>query len=79
MKKHILSILLILCISSSAFSQKKEKVIKYQKTFYKDQTVENMDVKITIDDDIYHITNLNSFLLCTKIQNSEYYSVSYHH
>ena len=50
MKKHILSILLILCISSSAFSQKKEKVIKYQKTFYKDQTVENMDVKITIDD-----------------------------
>ncbi|MBL0329580.1 MAG: hypothetical protein IPP64_09225 [Bacteroidetes bacterium] len=50
MKKHILSILLILCISSSAFSQKKEKVIKYEKTFYKDQTIENMDVKITIDD-----------------------------
>lgn len=50
MKKHILSIILILCISSTSFSQKKEKVIKYQKTFYKNQTIENMDVKVTIDD-----------------------------
>ena len=50
MKKRTLSIILALTIATSAFSQKKEKVIKYQKTFYKNQTIENADLKITIDD-----------------------------
>lgn len=50
MKNTILSILALILITSTSFSQKKEKVIKYQKTFYKNQTIENMDVKVTIDD-----------------------------
>ena len=50
MKKIILSFITILFIASPSFAQKKEKPIKYQKTFYKSQTIENMDVKITIDD-----------------------------
>ena len=50
MKNIILSLITIFCITSSLFAQKKEKPIKYQKTFYKSQTIENADVKITIDD-----------------------------
>lgn len=50
MKKITLSIIVLICIATNLFSQKKEKVIKYKKTFYKNQTIENMDVKITIDD-----------------------------
>lgn len=49
MKNIILSVaILFTALSSSA--QKPEKVIKYQRTFYRDQTIENMDVKVTIDD-----------------------------
>ncbi len=57
MKKFLLS-LLIICISITLSAQKKEKVIKYKKTFYKDQTIENADVKITIDDIVASITGM---------------------
>ncbi len=50
MKKFTLSIIVLICITTTSFSQKKEKVIKYKKIFYKNQTIENADVKITIDD-----------------------------
>ncbi len=49
MKKFILS-LIVLCVATTLSAQKKEKIIKYKKTFYKNQTVENADIKITIDD-----------------------------
>ncbi len=71
MKKHVLSFLLILCISSLAFSQKKEKVIKYKKTFYHDQTIENMDVKITIDDAVASITGIK-FRITIQNKSSDY-------
>ncbi len=50
MKKSILLFSLLIFVFSTAFSQKKEKVIKYKKTFYKNQTIENMDMKVTIED-----------------------------
>lgn len=71
MKKHILSIIILLCISSLAFSQKKEKVIKYQKTFYKNQTIENMDVKVTIDDAVATPTGMK-FKISIVNKSSDY-------
>lgn len=71
MKKHILSIILILFITTTAFSQKKEKVIKYQKTFYKNQTIENMDVKVTIDDAVASVTGIK-FKISIVNKTSDY-------
>lgn len=71
MKKFILFILALSLISTSAFSQKKEKVIKYQKTFYKNQTIENMDVKVTIDDAVATPTGIK-FKISIVNKTSDY-------
>jgi hypothetical protein len=47
MKKLLSIILLINCLSFQATAQKE---IKYKKIFYKNQTIENADVKVTIED-----------------------------
>jgi hypothetical protein len=46
MKKTILSMLAIICIAGNSIAQKETK---YKKVFYKTQTIENTDVKVTID------------------------------
>lgn len=70
MKKFILS-LIIVCIAATSFSQKKEKVIKYQKTFYKNQTIENADMKITIDNAVATPTGMK-FKIIIVNKSSDY-------
>jgi hypothetical protein len=49
MKKNSITLFITICIAFSSFAQK-QKEIKYKKTFYNNQTVENADMKIMIDD-----------------------------
>jgi hypothetical protein len=46
LKKLIHSLLVLVIATNYVFAQ---KAVKYQKTFYKTQTIENNDVKVTID------------------------------
>lgn len=71
MKKFILSLSIIICISAVSFSQKKEKEIKYKKTFYKNQTIENADLKITIDDAVATVTGMK-FKISIVNKSSDY-------
>ncbi|MGZ4034854.1 MAG: hypothetical protein ACXVPU_17115 [Bacteroidia bacterium] len=50
MKKIFFTLIILAGLTTNLFAQKKEKEIKYKKVFYKSQTIENADVKITIDD-----------------------------
>lgn len=70
MRKFILS-LIIVCITTTLSAQKKEKVINYKKTFYKDQTIENADVKITIDDAVASVTGMK-FRITIINKSNEY-------
>jgi len=49
MKKNSSILFITICIAFSSFAQK-QKEIKYKKTFYNNQTIENADMKIMIDD-----------------------------
>jgi hypothetical protein len=50
MRNVLFVLIAIIGLTTNLSAQKKEKEIKYKKTFYKSQTIENADVKITIDD-----------------------------
>lgn len=55
MKKLMLLLIAIICIAATAPAQKE---IKYKKVFYKNQTIENADIKITIDDAVATATGI---------------------
>ena len=72
MKKFILS-LIILSVATTLSAQKKEKIIKYKKTFYKNQTIENTDIKITIDDAVATPTGMK--FKVSIVNKSTYYII----
>ncbi len=49
MKKTTLALCLSLVVGSTAFAQKKEKEVKYEKMYYKNLTKETDDITITVD------------------------------